>query len=304
MRQNFKVVAVTFAGRKRCMEILFPYITKYKHHIDEYYIYVATQNREDIQYIESFYEANKDFVKLIYHPPNSRFDKAHLWNIAYTQCKDPNTIYLKLDDDIVYIEESLFTDLIDYRIAHPEYLLVYPLIVNNVITSWYLQEWELLSYTTKTHIGDRWKQTLQRIYPFIKTNERKGFKIGDITRQEEVLCPVSWGNTDFCIHAHRTFLEDILKNDLQKYRGEPFELNYCYPMSIQCCAWFGKDMMELTTKYGEVYEDEPWLSVFAPIWSNRVNAVYRNTLVSHYSYYVQHATLEKTDILDVYKSLL
>lgn len=35
-----------------------------------------------------------------------------MWDYAYSICNDDDTIYLKLDDDIVYIEETLFTDFI------------------------------------------------------------------------------------------------------------------------------------------------------------------------------------------------
>lgn len=303
MRNGYKLVALTFAGRKRCMEILFSYIEKYMHHIDEYHIYVATENKEDIQYIEAFYEKHNDFVKLTYHPPSKKFNKQNLWDISYTQCKDENTIYLKLDDDIVFMEETLFTDFIDYRIAHPEYILLFPLIINNVITSWYLQEWNLLHHGQNSHIGYTWRDTIRRIEPIVKESINKGIKIGHITQTPEVLCPVSWGSLDFCINAHRTFLQDVSQGNLEKYRGEPFELTMKEPMSIQCCAWFGKELNELTKRFGEVYDDEPWLTIFVPIWSNRINGVYRNSIVSHYSYYIQHHGLEKTDILEQYKSL-
>jgi len=303
MRQGYKVIVVTFAGRKKCMEILFSYIRKYKEYIDCYQIYVATENAEDIDYIRSFYEENAKLVKLIYHPDNIPFGKHNLWNIAYTQSKEEDAIYIKLDDDIVYLNDTLFTSLIDYRLDHPEYILVYPLIINNLMSSWYLQEWGLLNYSLKTEIGTKWKDTSTRIFPYIKSHPREGFKIGDLTNHEEVLCPISWGNTDFCINAHNTFLKDLGENDLYKYYGKSFELSNYEPMSIQCCCWFGKDMKILTQEYGEVYEDEPWLAVFAPIWSDRKNAVYRNSIVSHYSYYIQHNTLEQTDILSRYKSL-
>ena len=36
------------------MEILFEYIKKYRNNIDEYHLYLATVNKEDIDYIEEF----------------------------------------------------------------------------------------------------------------------------------------------------------------------------------------------------------------------------------------------------------
>ena len=54
-----KTIVVTFAGRKMFMEILFPYIKKYEDQIDEYHIYAATKNQEDLDYIEKFSSENK-----------------------------------------------------------------------------------------------------------------------------------------------------------------------------------------------------------------------------------------------------
>ena len=58
-----KLVVLTFGGRKCSLEILFTYIKRYKIHIHEYRIYVATTIKEDIDYMENFAKENSDFVK-------------------------------------------------------------------------------------------------------------------------------------------------------------------------------------------------------------------------------------------------
>ena len=57
-----KLTVLTFGGRKKFLEILFSYIEKYEKYIDEYRIYVSTENQEDIDYMIDF--ANKkNYVK-------------------------------------------------------------------------------------------------------------------------------------------------------------------------------------------------------------------------------------------------
>jgi methionyl-tRNA synthetase len=55
-----KLIVVTFAGRRKYMEILFKYIEKNKKHINEYHLYLATENQEDIQYMLDFQDRNNN----------------------------------------------------------------------------------------------------------------------------------------------------------------------------------------------------------------------------------------------------
>jgi hypothetical protein len=277
----------TFAGRKRYMEILFPKLKKYRNHITFYRIFVATQNKEDIEYIEDFYESNKDWVGLVYHPSDKPFNKAYLWDIAYQYGKDEDTIYLKIDDDIVYLEESLFTDFIQFRKEHPEYLLVYPMIINNVIGSSYLQQNGLLKHPKQATLYSTWKSTYQRIKQIIINSRDKTISIGKIVADPEILCPNAWGDIDYCKNSHTTFIKDVINKDLDKYRKGVIVLEDRQPMSIQVISWHGKTMKEIQNKYGNVYADEPWLSIFAPTWCNMYNCIYSNSIVSHFSYYKQ-----------------
>ena len=153
-----KVSLVTFAGRQDTMEIMFAYVKAYKKYWDSYYIYVATYVATDIECIERFAqsvnEEHGQVVHVVYCPDELNTDISCVWNRAYKECQDDDTVYLKLDDDIVYMDESLFTDFVDFRISHPEYLLVLPVIINNQFASWYLQQKGLVKSSETTVIGE------------------------------------------------------------------------------------------------------------------------------------------------------
>ena len=109
---DYKIVLITFGGREYTLKTLFKYILKYKKYIDEYRLFIATEIESDIKYMKEFAEEN-DFVKIIDFQEK---EKSIVWDKAYKSCQEENTIYIKLDDDIVYLEETLFTDFVKFRL--------------------------------------------------------------------------------------------------------------------------------------------------------------------------------------------
>ena len=294
-----RVVCVTFAGRRRYLEILFRYMDRLRPRVDEYVVHVCTAVPDDVACIDAYAERHPGWVRLVRHPPG--IDRAEAWAAAYRGCQDAGTVYVKVDDDIVYLEESLFTDLVAFRRAHPEYILVLPTILNNSVISWDMERRGVLAgLPARSRIGDTWPDTYRRIRHALP----RGIKIGDVTRLDEVLCPVAWGNAGYAEAVHRAFLDDAERGQLAKYReGGPWVLESCEPISIQCCAWLGEDLARLTRAHGDVYEDEPWMTVFCPTWSGRRNCVYRGSVVAHFSYYVQQAALDASGALERYRAL-
>jgi hypothetical protein len=300
-----KTIVVTFAGRKKFMEILFPYIKKYEHKIDEYHIYAATNNQEDLDYIEKFSSEN-EFVKVFRAEPGR--DPIYLWNECYKNSQDENSVYLKLDDDIVFIDDSLFTDFLEFRKDNPQYPIIYPMIVNNLYTSWILQEKMALQFSQKTNFNERWNSVNDRIINYLKDNPIPD-RLIHVIPEDFALCPIGWGNTEFAKSVHNKFLEclesnrmDIFKNTIDGTKGMILD-NYP-PVSINCCSWLGSSMKEYTAKYGDVWQDEIWLSVYLPILSGKPNYIYFDSVVSHFSYYKQmEGGILESNILSRYNKI-
>jgi hypothetical protein len=293
------------------MEILFKYIEKYKQHIDEYHLYLATENEEDIQYMLDFQDKHKDFVKIIRLENYSNFNKALVWNLAYKNCQDENTIYLKIDDDVVYIDENLFTNFIDFR-KKSNAPLVYPHIINNIISSPNLQKMGKLNLPSNWNFNNMiintWSNTINRIKPSIQN--LKGVLpidhvVTNLLSEFEILCPLAWGNVDYSKECHLSFLDTIKNNKVDSLYTENIPLSNYEPMSIQCCAWFGKDLKDWVSKFGIVgTEDEPWLAVYLPCWLDNPNVIYGGSIVSHFSSYIQEGYLIRLNILNDYKKII
>jgi hypothetical protein len=301
-----KLVVLTFGGRECSLKILFPLIKKYKQYIQEYRIYIATTIHSDIDYMENFAKENSDFVKTVYFTVNGNTvldDREKIWDNAYKCCQEDDTVYLKLDDDIVYIDETLFTDFIQYRILNRNAPIIYPVIINNHIHSCILQDNNIYNPYMKSNILDNWKNyTYNRIFSHIIVNKHTRIRIGDVTEGKDILCPIAWGDLKYCYDLHSQFLDDINANNLEKYYlKNNIVLSKAEPVSINVCSWIGEDLREDVKKHGEIYNDEPWLAIYLPSWSGKYNEIYGKCVVSHYSYYRQRELgLDNTNILARY----
>jgi hypothetical protein len=312
----YRIVLVSFAGRKCTMSILMKYIEKYKNkntdYFDEYRIFVATTIKEDLDYLESL--NNKfDWINLVYTKKDDKIildDRNYIWDASYKTCCQEDTVYLKFDDDIIFLEENIFTDFIKFRIRNKEHPLVFPAIINNSFTSWYYEYQKKIEIhpTLKTKIGETWIDTSKRIYPYVKERIGQQIKIGNITETNEVLCPVAWGNLDYVVSLHNMFINDIKNNNNNnnndKYKFHEWRLKGIQPVSISCCCWLGDNLKKYTSMVGEVKDDEPWWTIWLPVWTGDYNIIYGKTVVGHYAYYKQRELgLDKTDILEKYDSL-
>jgi len=301
-----KTILVTFAGRKIFLRILFEYVKKYEKYIDEYHIYAATLNQEDIDFIEEFAERNK-FVKVFRADENR--DPIYLWNECYKNSQDEGSVYIKLDDDIVYIDENLFTDFLDFRKNNSQFPIIYPMIINNLYTSWVLQELMGFDFSQKSYFNDRWNTVNHRIKDYLKDNSIPD-RLVNVISEDYILCPIGWGDKTFAESVHNKFLDHLDVGQLEKFKTTKDEksgivLENYPPVSINCCSWLGSGMKEFTSKFGDVWQDEIWLSVYLPILSGKPNYIYFNAIVSHFSYYkqMQNGLLE-TAVLDRYNKLI
>ena len=297
-----KLVVVMFGGRKCYLQVLFPLIEKYSKYIHEFHIYVATNIKSDVEYMENFANTHSYAKTKYYNINNTIVTDPRVWDYAYKSCQESDTVYLKLDDDIVYFDETLFTDFIQYRIQNRTAPLLYPVIINNPFISNMLQNRNIYNPCNGSNIIVTWTDTIKRIQPYILQNKTQQIRIGDLTQTDEILCPIGWGNLDYCYNLHNQFLDDVQNGNIKKYYfDENIQLTNCEPVSINVCSWIGDDLRQYTTDYGDVYADENWWSIYLPIWSGKRNEIYGNCVVSHYAFYKQRELgLDKTDILTKY----
>jgi hypothetical protein len=271
MYQDYKIIVCTPVGRKKNLEILIPYILS-EPLIDRYDLWMNTDNLEDKEYIESLNKFDK--INIIY--PEYKYKGPWIGcriSEFYKYCNDKNAIYIKIDDDICWIENSLFEKLIKFRINKPEYWIIHPLTINNSTSNFILEvlnKFKILPENTTCN--------LDSYANFILNNKNAVNTI------------------------HNKFIS-IVKNNLTNslhIENRDYSINR---FSINMIIFFGKDpILEYFNNLDILRDDEEFFSVVLPIIFSRRNGIYGDGIVSHYSFGPQKDFLDP-NLLKQYKEL-
>lgn len=262
MYKNYKIISVTPAGRKRYLKILDFYLRKNKNIIDKHIFWVNTKNQEDIDYMKYLVKKYPEFYELEYLNQDSKetYNNYSVKNIHnfFKNCIDENTIYVRFDDDICFIDQNAIQNLIDCRIANPEFFIVYPLIINNCFMIDLLQQKNLSSnkhgVAGESRVGKGWQD------PLIGKN------------------------------IHEEFLQNIIDNKIEIYNFGNHIIENFTPVSINSFCWFGKEFKKFQ---GNVHEDEElWLSHIKPSLIDKKNLICTSAVVSHFSFQSQNNYFE------------
>jgi hypothetical protein len=190
----------------------------------------------------------------------------------YTYTQDEDTIYVRMDDDIVWIEPNAIERLVRYRIENTFPFVVFPIIWNNAVCSHYLQQGEQLP---------SWWGV-----------------VGNYCMD-----PVGWRDAQFAEKIHEHLLSGIENGWVEKlFMHTSVQLPIGLQFSVSSFAQFGSEYKKVGGILGG--EEEAWHSIEQPYKRNRPNVIVPNSLISHFSFYHQrNYLLEKTNILDRYKEL-
>jgi len=265
-----KKIIVTPAGRKRYLEILHKNLYKCKDEFDKWVIWVNTTNDEDINYIENLVK-DYDYIELQYSEIPIDPNGSHTATICnfFKKCIDEDSVYLRLDDDIVYINKNSIKDLFDFRLANEQYFLVYGNILNNAIVT--------------------------NIY------QRKGIIKNLPSVNYDCLDENGWRNPDFCFSLHNYFFEKMTENKISDFFIDNWELKYFERCSINSISWLGKTFKTFNGEVG--ISEENWLSVDKPKELNTTNIIFGKSLFSHYAFAPQRQFLDTTNTLENYRNI-
>lgn len=119
-----QVIFTCFAGRERYLKALIPYIKRLA--VDEVHMWDYTRNESDAQYLK---EACTDF-KIFSVTDKSNYGEYYKYYTS-ERFPDPLTVIVKCDDDIVFIDTSVFDEFIKARRLDTDAVLMSPAVINN-----------------------------------------------------------------------------------------------------------------------------------------------------------------------------
>lgn len=278
MIHDQQFVTVCPAGRRRFLEVLVPYLLRERRVIDRHDFWVNTSEPDDLAYLAALERKYPDFFRLV-HVPNIGFTKnrkipmlgtSFQIGAFYPHAAEPGTVYVRVDDDIVYVSPDGLASLAAYRIAHPEPFLVYPTIINNSIMTHLLQ--------------------VEGVFGRERgTAERDLFGRG-------------WHDARLAEHLHRRFLGAVRRGEGPLWRVSEQPISDYLGVSVNCISWLGSDLAACAGEVGEF--EEKYLAHDRPGALGRPNCIADVATVAHFSYGEQRGYLERTNLLSEYRRLI
>lgn len=267
MYKNYKIVVNTAAGRRRYMQYLIPYVIS-SNIVDRYDIWINTHNQVDIEFFKQL-SVKFEKINLVWQPDGIVNGNSTI-NAFYKECVEHNTIYFKLDDDIVWMEPNLIEKMVEFRVDNPQYFLVSPLVINNSLTTYLLQ------------VSGKIK--LQQYCNSASDH------------------PILWKSGVFAHELHSWFLRKYLRPNKWEnlYIGKK-EMGMTR-FSINSILWFGEEMKKIE---GIVPgDDEEFLSCIYPTKLGISNAWNGDAIVAHFAFFTQRAFLDANHILEEYGRIM
>lgn len=274
MKKKPKMVTVTPAGRKRYIKILARHLLKNKHIIDEHQFWINTTNKDDIEYISGLCAKHPEFFKMVVQELDPKDPmEVGIWKFM-SKCIDQNTVYLRLDDDIVWIDKNAIKNIYEYRLSNIRPFLILGNIVNNAVCSHFYQK----SGIVPTDWG----------------------KV-----QNRCMDNYGWASGEFAVNLHELFLKMHKENRIDKFKNVNFYHHKSKErFSINAICWFGKDMAKIS-EINSLVGEEHFLTEIAPKKYNLYHEICSSALFVHYAYHTQRDYIDKhaPHILEKYSKI-
>lgn len=255
------IIVCTPAGRQRYLEILARYILT-NPNISEWHLWANTDNRSDLNYLDDLERrfgssgSSNQTPKIRIIRPSWPFEGAFSIHRYFPVSMNPDAIYVRLDDDIIWIADSAIERLAYRRLKDPHPFLMYGNVINSGLTS---------------HLH-------QRAGRLTKVHGIAGYLCMD---------EVGWGKWEFARDAHLAFLD---KPNTEHWTLTDWDLYFYERHSINTISWLGSDVPRWAGMMDR--DEEWWLSVEAPTRSQRPCKIVGDAVFVHFAFYSQRKKLE------------
>lgn len=179
-----------------------------------------------------------------------------------------DSIFLKCDDDIVYMNLEKLSDFIEFRRKNPKYLVVSANVVNNGVCA----HWQQVAGSIPERVG-------HFEYP-----------------------PGGFGGSLWLSAERANELHDYFLQTDNKHLPLPSQvIEWTERQSINFIAWLGRDLVHMALPKGD---DERALTVDLPMLLERPTAIYSDFTVSHLSFGPQEKGLALDRLIQAYDELM
>jgi hypothetical protein len=273
-----QVIGCIPAGRRAYMRLLIPHLLVVRELFDLIQIWHNTNDPDDSAFLQSTARQLPKTFSVVgpeqvgAKPPTDEISV--IGNICpfWRAAADPDALYIRFDDDIIWMAPDAIQNLIDYRLAHPEPFLVFGNIINNAFCSYLHQRFGCIPLSAGLTTPD-------------------------------AHCTVGWQNPLFAETAHRCFLDHLQRGRTDDYLFNRWICPTYQRVCINVIAFFGRDIRphDPQSMNGD---EETWVTCTRPRELKRPNEICGTALFSHFAFHPQRQHLDQTDTLDQYRRFL
>lgn len=276
------VIAFTPYGRHKTVSVLLPYLVREHEQglLDQWWLCLNCDDDQvdDLRYA---YQLAREYpwIKALDRPAGlpRMTPKQRNTGYFYRYMTDPAAVYVRFDDDIVWLHEKALHNLIVSKTQMGDTVLAsFPIIWNNAIISWYGQQLGIIP----------------REY-------------GEV-RAPFCMDPVGWADGPFGLRIHEQLLGLIVAGTPEKaffYQDIPLDRGQQF--SVSCFAVEGRDYAALNPPGVLDYpEEEHWHTVHRPAKVGKSNVIVGDSLVAHFTFFPQRLDTRYPGIAGRYDEIL
>ncbi|MDE8342304.1 MAG: hypothetical protein POG24_00615, partial [Acidocella sp.] len=176
-----------------------------------------------------------------------------------------NDLFLKCDDDIVFIDLNGLKKFIDFRAQNEEYFIISANVINNGVCAQFQQRDGIIP-----------KSLMELHLP------------------PDGMCGSLWSNATDAQKLHNYFIDNF-ELFLDK---QTMVIPWNQRISINFVTWLGKDFTHISEI---MLDDEEYLSYQGRWRSGKENAIFTPFIVSHLSFFSQENGIDVAEIIEAYK---
>lgn len=269
MTGRMKRIVVTPAGRRKYLEPLWKHLLSQRSSFDEWHLWVNTVDEDDLRFMRSIaseHVPGGNPIRLVDAPGSQPREGVHNIHRFFPGCTDPGAVYLRLDDDVVWLSPGFVSGMFSRRESDCRSFLISGNVVNNAVCS---------------HLVSKGSGVIPPCGPSADD-------------------PVGWGDAAYAEGVHRAFLSSLSRGSIDEWLVDDHVMPPACRISINAVSWRGDAFSRFAGAVG--VDEEAWLTVFAPAWCGPV-VVDGGALCVHFAFGVQRDRLDSTDLLDRYNEL-
>lgn len=131
---DVRIIGFVFFGRKDRVQILNCYLERNLAvnggWLDEVQWIINTDTEEDLTYLHQLLEKTPSY-KQVDIKEHGFIGYGLAWSML-----EPGAIYVKIDDDVVFVADDTIPRIVSTKLAHPEYLVVSANMINSPLMGW------------------------------------------------------------------------------------------------------------------------------------------------------------------------